>query len=106
MSGWHSLNPQDVAGLKKAIKADGALYVGIVLPSGGIAGTTIDPMLTATSEVSGHGLAVFGWTPKGLLGITWGEVVLIPYGWWAKYSTTAYAVNVVQSVARRGAIAK
>ena len=96
ISGWRELDPQDVTLLKDAIKADGALYVGIILPSGGVAGDTIDPVLTPTTEVSGHGLAIFGWTPRGLLGISWGEVVLIPYSWWSKYSTTAYTPGVVQ----------
>ena len=61
-----------------------------------VLGTTIDPSLGATTPVSGHGLAIFGWTRKGLLGISRGQVVLIPYGWWRRYSTTAYALDVIQ----------
>jgi large repetitive protein len=98
ITGWRELNPANLGVLKEAIKADGALYAGIVLPGAGVVGNTIDPTLTASSEVSGHGLTLFGWTPKGLLGVSWGEVVMIPYSWWSKYSTTSYAVNTPQLV--------
>jgi hypothetical protein len=94
--GWRLLDPQNVAAIKKAIKASGAIYAGIVLPSVGVVGTTIAPVLTADSEVAGHGLAIFGWTSSGFLGISWGEVVLVPYAWWTQFSTTAYAINVIE----------
>ena len=94
--GWRLLNPQNVAAIKKAITVSGAIYAGIVLPSAGVVGTTIDPALTANSQVAGHGLAIFGWTPSGFLGISWGEIVLLPYSWWTQFSTTAYAVNIIR----------
>jgi hypothetical protein len=103
IKGWRLLDPQNVAAIKRAIKASGAIYAGIVLPSAGVVGTTIDPALTATSQVAGHGLAVFGWTSSGFLGISWGEVVLLPYSWWTQFSTTAYAVNVIQPNVRHAA---
>jgi hypothetical protein len=98
--GWRELDPQNITAIKRAIKASGALYAGIILPSDGVTGDKIDPVLTATSEVSGHGLAIYGWTSTGLLGISWGQIVLIPYTWWTQYSTTAYAVDIVRPVAR------
>jgi hypothetical protein len=94
--GWHLLSTSNLTAVKKAIKASGAIYAGIVLPSTGNGASTIDPVLTDASNVAGHGLTLFGWTTKGFLGISWGEIVLIPYGWWSQYSTTAYAVSVVQ----------
>ncbi|MGA2806425.1 MAG: hypothetical protein ABSF89_18925, partial [Acidimicrobiales bacterium] len=92
----HLLATGNITALKRAIEASGALYAGILLPSSGDVGTTIDPAMTANTQVSGHALAIYGWTAQGFLGISWGEVVLIPYSWWSQFSTTAYAVNVIQ----------
>jgi len=96
IGGWHLLATENLTALKRAIKASGALYAGILLPSSGDVGLTIDPALDASTPVSGHALALYGWTPYGFLAISWGEVVLIPYSWWSQYATTAYAVNLVR----------
>ena len=93
--GWRDVDPQDVIAMKRAILASGALYGTIVLPEDATLSTTLDPPITSTSEVSGHSLAVFGWTPTGFLVVTWGEVAVVPYSWWTQYSATAYAVNVM-----------
>jgi hypothetical protein len=96
LRGWRQLGTGHLTALKRAMEASGALYVGILLPSAGTTGDTIDPTMTATTEVSGHALALYGWTPRGFLAVTWGESVLIPYSWWTSYSTTAYALKILQ----------
>jgi hypothetical protein len=60
--GWHLLSTSNLTAVKKAIKASGAIYAGIVLPSTGNGASTIDPVLTDASNVAGHGLTLFGWT--------------------------------------------
>ena len=101
--GWRLLDPQAIWAVKEAIRADGGLYAGILLPENTAVGTTIDPLLSPNTAVGGHALVPFGWTPHGFLAISWGEVVLIPYSWWSQYATTAYAVNLVRPVARHKA---
>lgn len=86
-----------IVALKRAIVATGALYATVVLPEGLPVSSTIDPTIGPTSEVAGHSLAVFGWTPRGFLVVTWGEVALVPYGWWEQYAATVYAVDIVGS---------
>ncbi len=81
--------------MKRAILASGALYGTIVLPENLTLSTTLDPPITSASEVFGHSLAVFGWTPTGFLVVTCGEVVVVPYSWWVQFAATAYAVNVI-----------
>jgi hypothetical protein len=93
--GWADVDPQNLTAMKRAILASGALYGTIVLPEELSFSTTIDPPITSSSQVAGHSLAVFGWTSQGFLVITWGEIALIPYGWWSQYAATAYAVNLV-----------
>ncbi len=103
IGGWRLLEPQDIPAVKEAIRADGGLYAGILLPENAAIGTTINPVLSSTTAVGGHALVPFGWTPRGFLAITWGEIVLIPYAWWSQYATTAYTVSIVQPMVRHPA---
>ncbi len=99
--GWSDLDPQDLIAMKRAIVASGALYATVVLPGNLTFSTTLDPVISSSSQVSGHSLAVFGWTPEGFLVVTWGEVAVVPYSWWTQYSATAYAVNVIAPASSR-----
>jgi hypothetical protein len=94
--GWSDVDPQDLTAMKRAILASGALYGTVVLPENVTLSTTLDPPISPTSAVSGHSLAVFGWTPTGFLVVTWGEMAVVPYAWWSQYAATAYAVSVIK----------
>ncbi len=94
LRGWTRLEATNVVALKRAILATGALYATVVVPDNLPLSSTIDPAISPTTEVAGHSLALFGWTRRGFLVVTWGEVALVPYSWWTQYAATAYAVSI------------
>jgi len=99
IAGWHSLTTTSERAMKEAILASGALYAAAVIPEGGVSSVyEIDPALNNSTQVGGHAFAIAGWDKSGWLIVSWGQVMLIPFSWWIRYGTEAYAVNLVNPV--------
>ncbi len=94
---WRRLDVLDTTELKRAIRADGALYADVVIPA------DAEPLFARrvwslptppAAALGGHAVAIVGWERSGLLAVTWGRLVLIPYSWWRSHATSAYAVRL------------
>jgi hypothetical protein len=98
--GYVSIQPGNLAGVKRGIWIFGNNYIAVNLPAP--AQTQFNPNgtgvweLTNTSAdwaiVGGHCIVPIGYNAEGIVTVTWGSTVLITYEWWTTYVTQVYAV--------------
>ena len=95
IAGWTSLVITSRRQIKAAIMATGGLYARLTI-SEALPWTALvwSHLPSSTSAVEGHAVALVGWTRTGLLAVSWGEVVLIPWAYWASEGSSAYAVSL------------
>jgi hypothetical protein len=91
--GYADPNPGDITHIKQAINTFGIDNIGVQLPISaqaqvGKIWTVTNRSLTGDSAPGswgGHSLVVVGYTPQYLIGITWGQIQFIDWGFWETY---------------------
>jgi hypothetical protein len=94
IDGWRSLDVLDARAIKGAISETGGLYASIVVADA-TPWTSVEwSHIPSESEpVTGHAVALIGWTRTGWIAVSWGEVISIPWSYWDAEAISAYAVT-------------
>jgi hypothetical protein len=98
--GFASVNVKNTTLVKQSVWIFGGLYIAVNLPA--VAQQQFRPNGSGVWELTGtpadydieggHCVAPVGYTPKGVIAVTWGSTVLITWQWWHTYVVQAYAV--------------
>lgn len=94
--------------LKQAIQFYGGAYIGVQLPDSAqsqfIQGSPTTWSIVANSPIDGgHCIIGAGFTPAGMLCVSWGQILLAEWSWIAKYMDEAYVIIPDQFVeAKKG----
>ena len=95
VAGWTSLDITSRRAIESALMATGGLYARLTisdaLPWAALVWSQVP---ATTAAVEGHAVALVGWTRVGWIAVSWGEVVLIPWAYWAAEGASAYAVSL------------
>jgi hypothetical protein len=93
--GWATLNVLSIPTLKAAIRQTGGVYASLMVPED-TSWSTVVWSSEASSLVasSAHAVALIGWTARGLIAVSWGEVVLIPWTSWKTEAISAFATTL------------
>ncbi len=95
LSGFASVNPIDSFTLRQAIGAFGGVYAGIRLPLSAQSQQTWS--LTSGADAApgswgGHCVPLVGYSPAGIVCVTWGALKLMKWDWWDAYGDEAYVL--------------
>lgn len=95
LGAYASVDALSMDHVKAAINCFGGVYIGAALPLSAQSQTVWDVTDGADATPGswgGHAMAVVGYTPSGVVLVTWGAIKIATWSWWAKYVDESYAL--------------